>query len=206
MPQAMSPSAVDNVPTKSALKDGPNKSTTLEVRAPPLPHLTHGFIPLSLLIRRLVQDSHNKLGELVDSLQGGGQTDEEKKRRIIDHMQDTRKQFIKVLVLAMWSKNAGAVGEVIDLKLFLDSRQEIFHSVVYNLLDVRRNMNQARYVLVMNVGSTSELLLRVGGNMAGFDTCNRLRMGSVLTLPAEFPIPISTQPSRCSLLAAPKPP
>lgn len=142
----MSPSAVDDVPSKSALKDAPNKTTTLEVRAPPLPH-TDGFIPLSLLIRRLVQHSHNKLGELVDSLQGGGQTDEEKKLRIIEHMQDTRKQFIKVLVLAMWSKNAGAVGEVIDLKLFLDSRQEIFHGVVYNLLDVRRNMNQARYVL-----------------------------------------------------------
>lgn len=182
MPQAMSPSAVDNVPTKSALKDGPNKTTTLEVRAPPLPHLTHGFIPLSLLIKRLVQHSHNKLGELVDSLQGGGQTDEEKKKRIIDHMQDTRKQFIKVLVLAMWSKNAGTVGEVIDLKLFLDSRQEIFHGVVYNLLDVRRNMNQARYVLAVfrmgNFGarasSTSEQALAL---------YNRPRTGSVLTPP-----------------------
>lgn len=142
MPQATSPSAVEDAPSK-VLKD--SKTLQLEVR-PPLPHITQGFIPLSLLIKRLVQDSHNKLVELVDSLQGGGQTDEEKKLRIIEHMQDTRKQFIKVLVLAMWSKNASAVSEVIDLKLFLDSRQEIFHHVVWNLFDVRRRMGQARYV------------------------------------------------------------
>lgn len=195
MPQAMSPSAIDSVPSKSALKDGPNKTTTLEIRAPPLPHLTQSFIPLSLLIKRLVQHSHNKLGELVDSLQGGGQTDEEKKLRIIEHMQDTRKQFIKVLVLAMWSKNAGAVGEVIDLKLFLESRQDIFHGVVYNLLDVRVSMNQARYVILIYSGwemwasSTS----RQGSGASQSSSSQKS-----IDTPAECPIPTSTRPFKCS--------
>lgn len=145
----MTPSALsDDVAAKGAIKtvDAPSKTTTLEVRRPPLPHITMGFIPLSLLISRLVQHSHNRLGELIDSLQGLGQSDGEKKLRIIDYMQETRKQFIKVLVLAVWAKNAGAVSEVIDLKVFLDSRQEIFHKVVWNLYEVRRKMSFARYV------------------------------------------------------------
>lgn len=132
-------------PTEEVAKAPTKPNTTLEIRAPPLPHITMGFVPLSLLINRLVQNSHNKLVELIDSLQSSGQSDGEKKLRIIDHMQETRKQFIKVLVLVTWAKNASAVSEVIDLKAYLDSRQDVFHKVVWNLYEVRRKMSYARY-------------------------------------------------------------
>lgn len=131
-------------PTEEVAKAPTKPNTTLEIRAPPLPHITMGFVPLSLLINRLVQNSHNKLVELIDSLQSSGQSDGEKKLRIIDHMQETRKQFIKVLVLVTWAKNASAVSEVIDLKAYLDSRQDVFHKVVWNLYEVRRKMSYAR--------------------------------------------------------------
>lgn len=136
MPQAMTP---------GDLVDVPGKQTELALRNPRLPHITQGFIELRLLVSRLVQDSHNKLQGMVSLLAEGGRSDGDKKRYIVEHMLERRKQFIKLLVLTMWAKNAPAVSEVIDLKVFLDTRQEIFHKVVWNLYEVRRKMSYARY-------------------------------------------------------------
>src|SRR5437762_14019723 len=46
--------------------DAESKALSREQLAPPLPHITHGFQSLSVIIRRLVQDSYGKLMELVD--------------------------------------------------------------------------------------------------------------------------------------------
>ncbi|PWW75148.1 MED14-domain-containing protein [Tuber magnatum] len=151
MPQAMTPGGLvdascdefqHGTPNHSA--SAPGKQAELVIRNPRLPHITQGFIELRLLASRLVQDSHNRLQGMVGLLAEGDRSDGDKKARIIEHMLERRKQFIKLLVLTMWAKNAQAVSEVIDLKVFLDTRQEIFHKVVWNLYEVRRKMSYAR--------------------------------------------------------------
>ncbi|KAL7268399.1 mediator complex subunit [Rhizina undulata] len=152
---------------ENSKSDGPSKSVELAIRTPPLPHITQGFIPLSLLVNRLVQHSNNRLVELLDSLQALGQSDA-KKKLIIEHMQETRKQFIKLLVLAMWGKNAGEVSAVIDLKVWMDGRQNIFNNVVWSLFEIRRKMGYARVpnpdlktaIQVLSTGETSNIMTK----------------------------------------------
>ncbi|CAZ83188.1 unnamed protein product [Tuber melanosporum] len=151
MPQAMTPGDLVDASrhdfqhgTPNHSGSAPGKQAELVVRNPRLPHITQGFIELRLLVSRLVQDSHNRLQGMIGLLAEGGRSDGDKKARIIEHMLERRKQFIKLLVLTMWAKNAQAVSEVIDLKVFLDTRQEIFHRVVWNLYEVRRKMSYAR--------------------------------------------------------------
>jgi hypothetical protein len=122
------------------------KTTSLVVRAPPLPKITQGFVPLSLLITRLVQDSYNELQLMIDAIASGGMSSEQKKARITKYAISTRKQFIKLLVLILWAKDAGAVSDVIDLKSWLDTQHRVFESAVFVLSDIRRQIGLARYV------------------------------------------------------------
>lgn len=123
------------------------KNSVVTVRKnPPLPHITQGYVQLKFLIGRMVQDSYNQLQMLIEVLADGNDTEGQKKARMVEYMLERRRQFIKVLVLTMWAKNAQAVSEVIDLKVYLDSRQDIFQRVVWNLYDIRQKMTYARYV------------------------------------------------------------
>lgn len=118
----------------------------LEVRAPPLPKITQGFIPMSLLLKRLVQDSFNELQLMVEGISSPGMSSEEKKARIMKYATATRKEFIKLLVLAMWANDAAAVSDVIDLKAWLDNQFRVFDGVVEVLRSIRTATGRARYV------------------------------------------------------------
>jgi mediator of RNA polymerase II transcription subunit 14 len=123
------------------------KRTELEVRAPPIPKITQGFVPLSQLVHRLVQDSFNELQQMVDTISSPGMSSEDKKARIINFASNTRKQFIKLLVLTMWANDAAAVSDVIDLKVWLDEQYRTFDAVVAVLMDIRKVTGRARYAV-----------------------------------------------------------
>jgi len=118
-------------------------TTNMEL-APTLPHITQGFVPLSTLLSRLVQDSYGKLIELVDALNDGN--DAARKKRMMKYLSDTRQQFIKALVLTQWARNSEDVSKVIDLKIWTDSQIMQYHRVVYDLLEVRKGLINAKYV------------------------------------------------------------
>jgi mediator of RNA polymerase II transcription subunit 14 len=120
------------------------RTAELEVRAPPLPKITQGFVPLSQLVNRLVQDSFNELQQMVESISSAGMSSEDKKARIINFAANTRKQFIKLLVLTMWANDAAAVSDVIDLKIWLDEQCRTFDAVVAVLMDIRKVTARAR--------------------------------------------------------------
>jgi len=121
------------------------RTSDLEMRAPPLPKITQGFIPMSLLLKRLVQDSFNELQLMVEGISSPGMSSEDKKARIMKFAMATRKEFIKLLVLAMWANEAAAVSNVIDLKAWLDGQFRVFDGVVEVLRQIRTATGRARY-------------------------------------------------------------
>jgi hypothetical protein len=157
MPQATSPAAVSQ-PRKQGdgFKVGkmagqnqndtapPAKTVSLEVRAPPLPKIQEGFIPLSLLLGRLAQHSHNALQEMIDSISTPGMSEGEKKSRIVQYAMDQRNQFIKLYVLVQWARNADDVHNVIDLKAWMDMKLDTYRRVAENLFHIRRGLTNAR--------------------------------------------------------------
>jgi len=129
-----------------AAGDDTATSTNTEL-APILPHITQGFVPLSTLLSRLIQDSYGKLIELVDTLNDGNEA--ARKKRMMKYLSDTRQQFIKALVLTQWARNSEDVSRVIDLKIWTDSQIMQYHRVVYDLLEVRKGLINAKYVYIV---------------------------------------------------------
>ena len=113
---------------------------------PEIEHITFGYLPLSTLITRMVQETFNGLTEAINEMSelqvsqpnhsdshingnGAGnnsQANKQKKLRMLNFAQDRRAQFIKILVLSHWSRQADAISKVIDLKVWLDGQKRIY--------------------------------------------------------------------------------
>ncbi|KAE8375797.1 mediator of RNA polymerase II transcription subunit 14 [Aspergillus bertholletiae] len=156
---AVDPNQVEDV---SAIKITSTKSTdSLE-----LPHITQGFFPFSKLISRSVQQSWNDLSDLImemadiqvspqdsSSLQfpasgksSGNQSPENlrKKARILDFAHAKRAEFIKLLVLSQWSRQAADVSKLIDLQNFIRTRHQAYMGALQWIGDMKRDLVQAQ--------------------------------------------------------------
>ncbi|KAL8873267.1 MAG: hypothetical protein Q9174_001236 [Haloplaca sp. 1 TL-2023] len=106
---------------------------------PEIEHITFGYLPVSSLITRLVQETFNGLTDVISDMSDSGaplvngaaaaddlEANEQKKLRLLDFAQEKRAQFIKILVLLQWGRQAESMGRVIDLKVWLDRQRKLF--------------------------------------------------------------------------------
>ena len=132
---------------------------------PEIEHITFGFLPLSTLVSRLVQETFNSLTEVINEMSdmqisqtshhapfnhagpqlngngtGNSQVNIEKKLRMLEFAQNRRAQFIKVLVLSQWSRQAEEVSKVIDTKVWLDGQRRIFEEAAGWMGELKRIM------------------------------------------------------------------
>ena len=125
---------------------------------PEIEHITYGYLPLSRLITRLAQDTFNGLGEVINELadmqtpqlhstlpyaNGAGasqnsQISIQKKTRLWNFAQDRRAKFIKVLVLSQWSRQAEAVGKVIDLNVWMEDQKRLYDEATWWIGELKR--------------------------------------------------------------------
>ena len=131
---------------------------------PEIEHITFGYQPLSKLITRLVQETFNGLTDVINEVSemqvtplnshagvshlnnqvnGNGHSNVSqgsgpKKLHLLNFAQDRRAQFIKTLVLSQWSRQAEAVGKVIDLKVWLDGQTRIFDDATLWMGELKR--------------------------------------------------------------------
>ena len=113
---------------------------------PEIEHITYGYTPFSMLISRLVQETCVHLGEAITIMSevptlpyeqspplaqmnqptnrtrdaSGGNV--RKRLRILNFASDRRAQFIKLLILSGWTRQAKAISTVIDLNVWLGWR------------------------------------------------------------------------------------
>lgn len=129
-------------------------------------HITAGIFPLSLLLSRLAQISHNHVQELVAELatkpiaqnpaangnpdyRGTSAEDTssdslEKKRMMLNFIQDLHAKWVKALVITEWSRKAELVGKLIDLKAHLYDQHVCYAKVLSEMVAVRRELTWAR--------------------------------------------------------------
>lgn len=118
--------------------------------APELPHITEGFFPLGTLINRAVQQCWNGLSELITELAAvqistepsppsmtngkslGNQSAEnvQKKIRLLQFAHTRRAEFIKLLVLSQWSRQAAEVNRLIDIQGFIRERHQAYTDAI----------------------------------------------------------------------------
>ncbi|KAJ5142091.1 hypothetical protein N7526_003086 [Penicillium atrosanguineum] len=129
-----------------------------------LPHITQGFFPFGTLINRAVQQCWNDLSDLITELaaiqvssegsnaqmtngkSAGNQSSENvhKKLRILDFAHTKRAEFIKLLVLSQWSRQAAEVSRLIDIQGFIRTRHQAYENAVQYVGEVKRDLVRAQ--------------------------------------------------------------
>lgn len=113
-----------------------------------LKHITEGFVPLSLLLTRLAQNTHNELqkkvaelakmpipgaavnGNAVHSSEDDASAENlRKKGSLLEFAQFQHGRWVKALVLAEWSRKADVVSKLIDLKVHLHEQWLLYEHI-----------------------------------------------------------------------------
>ncbi|KAL4801401.1 mediator complex subunit MED14-domain-containing protein [Aspergillus unguis] len=143
------------------------KMASLAARDPPkLQHIVQGFFPLSKLVNRSVQQCWNDLADLVTELAEiqvsaqdpntssgpvigktpGNQSPENvrKKVRALEFAQTKRGEFIKLLVLSQWSRQAADVSKLIDIQNFVRAQHQAYAGALQWTGDMKRDLVRAQ--------------------------------------------------------------
>ncbi|PWY69170.1 mediator of RNA polymerase II transcription subunit 14 [Aspergillus sclerotioniger CBS 115572] len=133
---------------------------------PDLPHITQGFFPFSKLINRSVQQCWNDLSDMITELAEmqvnpheyhpspvptsgkypGNQPPDNtrKKLRMLEFSHAKRAEFIKLLVLSQWSRQAADVSKLIDIQNFIRARHQAYTGALQCVGDMKRDLVQAQ--------------------------------------------------------------
>ncbi|KAL1962210.1 hypothetical protein VTN77DRAFT_9931 [Rasamsonia byssochlamydoides] len=144
------------------------EASAQEMRQPPpeLPHITQGFFPYGQLVNRAVQQCWNDLSDLITELAeiqvstqqqtpqlaltngktSGNQSTEnvQKKLRLLEFAQAKRAEFIKLLVLSQWSRQAADVSKLIDIQGFIRTRHMAYNAAIQRVADMKRDLVRAQ--------------------------------------------------------------
>ncbi|KAH9242752.1 hypothetical protein K456DRAFT_28136 [Colletotrichum gloeosporioides 23] len=128
-------------------------------------HITQGYIPLSMIVSRLAQRTHEDLQKVIMEMaavkwappavngntpQGNEAPDDmsegnkRKKMLMLKFAQDAHAKWVKALVITDWSRNAEAVSKLIDIKAHIDSKRMLYDYAQDLLIDLKRGLNGAR--------------------------------------------------------------
>lgn len=147
-----------------------NLQDTFDSLPPELVHISQGFFPFGQLVNRSVQNCWNGLTDLITSLadiqdassqqserfgladgamNGKSSSDQhrevyQKKMRILEFAQERRAEFIKLLVLAQWSRRASDVSKLIDIQAFIRMRYDIYNGAILYVGEMKRDLIRAQ--------------------------------------------------------------
>lgn len=126
-------------------------------------HITEGFVPLSLLLTRLAQSTHNALQEKIVELAkmpvpgatmngnavhpAADDTSNEnmkKKAALLNFAQDQHGKWVKALVIAEWSRKSEMVSKLIDLKSHIDQKRILYDIALDQVVNLKRDLTFAR--------------------------------------------------------------
>jgi mediator of RNA polymerase II transcription subunit 14 len=128
-------------------------------------HITADIQSLGFVISRLAQFSHGQLQEQILSLaskplpqaitngnanyQATGAEDTsaesiEKKLSLLKFIQGLHTRWVKALVITEWSKKAGEVSRLIDIRSHLAKKVEEINQVFFDLVNTKRDLHWAK--------------------------------------------------------------
>ncbi|ORY77419.1 mediator complex subunit MED14-domain-containing protein [Protomyces lactucae-debilis] len=139
----VSPLANHHPDAASSTTEAPTHKIAKLPDPPAIPHINERFIPLSHVVSALVRTAMLELRQLRDVT--ADLSDQKRKRRIIDYCSAFKTEFVKVLVLVDWAKNADDVHRAIDVKAWLQGQRNCFDNLYGSLRwDVLRSMEHAK--------------------------------------------------------------
>ncbi|KAI1429963.1 mediator complex subunit MED14 [Xylaria sp. FL1777] len=128
-------------------------------------HITQGFVPLSVLLSRLAQQTHNQLGDEImalakmpmpSSAMNGNTVNVDvssddnspenlnKKVRLLNFVQERHGEWVKALIIANWSRKAEPVSKLIDLMHHINKTRAIYQGSLDYMINIKRDLTYAR--------------------------------------------------------------
>lgn len=126
-------------------------------------HITEGFVPLSLLLTRLAQTTHNSLQDRIAEMakmpvpasamngssshptqDDGSNENMRKKVALLNFAQDMHGKWVKALVIAEWSRKSEMVSKLIDLKWHIDQQRILYDGMLDQIVNIKRDLTFAR--------------------------------------------------------------
>lgn len=131
---------------------------------PEIAHITYGYMPLSVLLKRLAEKTHkglmDKIAELaampvpdsalnvgpsgITELDDPSPENVAKKKSLLSFAQSTHADWIKALVITNWSRRSEDVSKTIDLKVYMDTQKSLYDMAIHDLAEMKRGMAQAK--------------------------------------------------------------
>ena len=118
---------------------------------PEIEHISVGFIPLRQVIERFNQNTFtefeaviNQMADLSTSQPNGhgsalsAHANVQKKQRLWDFAQERRSRYIKLMVLAQWSRQSEAVSKLIDLNHWMMKQKALYRESVSWVGELKR--------------------------------------------------------------------
>ncbi|RKF83947.1 Mediator of RNA polymerase II transcription subunit 14 [Golovinomyces cichoracearum] len=139
-------------------------SSKMNPLPPEIGHITQGYVPLHSLIARLAQKTHSELIKTIKDLaqmqlpthkgnynstqvsgvDDGSAENLAKKLRMLKFATDSHEAWTKALVITGWSRKAEDVSKIIDLKVYLDQRQQDYVEAIEQMAHDKRGYIYAR--------------------------------------------------------------
>lgn len=149
-------------PTEDVIS--PDMMERIRQLPPEIEEITTGYLPLSGLLGRLAQQSHNTLTDRIlymtdmpvptSAMNGNAShittSDDNsadninKKLQLLNFAQDTHANWVKALVITEWSRKSKEVSKLIDIKAHLDKQKFFYQMAVHEMTEVKRSLAQAR--------------------------------------------------------------
>lgn len=128
-------------------------------------HITQGYIPLSKVLTRLAQSTHNALQDQIAALakmplptaamngnstvpnsdvEDGSGENIAKKTSILNFAMREHRKWVKALVITEWSRKADMVSKLIDLRFHLQGQEVLFSGALDVMGHVKRDLTFAR--------------------------------------------------------------
>ncbi|KAF8904360.1 mediator complex subunit MED14-domain-containing protein [Gymnopilus junonius] len=133
-----SSSAPNNIPCL----DGDGLETPLEGLEKELPIVYNDQIPLGDLLSRVVQSIYAELSELAETMPN--MSDTARKRTMADWVVKTKKQVVKLLAVAKWSRDAETVQKCMNITAFLMNQNQQFEDTIRALNFAKESLDPAR--------------------------------------------------------------
>lgn len=137
---------------------------------PEVQHLTLGYLSMQNLVGRLVQETFNGLGDVINDMaempvsqpqtngllnqksnrstrplsEDSSHANIQKKARMFDFANSRRAQFIKILILSRWARHAPEIRRVIDLKSWLEQKSGDYMHGVYYLGELKHHLSRVK--------------------------------------------------------------
>ncbi|KAF9096039.1 mediator complex subunit [Mortierella sp. AD031] len=109
---------------------------------PVLPDNMNAMVPIGAIIHRMTNDAYAELSNLSETLPS--RSDTERKVELLKYTLSKREQFIKLLVLTKWGKNAKKFQQCQNIVGFLQHENELFTRAVGGLFETYKMFGRAR--------------------------------------------------------------